>query len=130
VGIQKPLNGQLSRYYVKWIRDAAKSSYQKKTYCEICGVTEELDFHHFYSVSELVHAWERINGEVKSDEEAIAERDRFIQQHKYELFEATVTLCNPHHMKLHSIYGKNPKLSTAKKQESWVRIQREKYGLV
>ena len=130
MAIQKPSSGQLSRYYVKWIRDAAKSSYQKKTYCEICGVTEELDFHHFYSVSELVHAWERINGEVKSDEEAIAERDRFIEQHKYELFEATVTLCNPHHMKLHSIYGKNPKLSTAKKQESWVRIQREKYGLV
>ena len=127
---QKPLNGQLRRYFIKWIRDAAKSSYQKKTYCEICRVTEELDFHHFYSVSELVHAWERINGEVKSDEEAIAERDRFIQQHKYELFEATVTLCNPHHMKLHSIYGKNPRLSTAKKQESWVSIQREKYGLV
>lgn len=120
----------MKRYFIKWIRDAAKSAYDKKSYCEICGATQELDFHHFYSVSELVHAWERINGEVKSDEEAIAERDRFIQQHKYELFEATVTLCNPHHMKLHSIYGKNPRLSTAKKQESWVSIQREKYGLV
>ena len=81
-------NGQLKRYFVKWIRDAAKSSYSKATLCQICGETKELDFHHFYSVSELVHAWERINGEVKSDEEAIAERDRFIEQHKYELFEA------------------------------------------
>lgn len=120
----------MKRYFIKWIRDAAKSAYQKKNYCEICNATENLDFHHYYSVSELVHAWEKLNGEVKSDEEAIAERDGFIEQHKYELFEATVTLCNNHHMKLHSIYGKNPKLSTAKKQESWVRLQREKHGLV
>lgn len=120
----------MKRYFVKWIRDAAKSSYSKGTLCEICGATENLDFHHFHAISELVHSWERLNGEVTSDEEAIAERDRFIQQYKYELFEATVTLCNPHHMKLHSIYGKNPKLHTAKKQENWVRIQREKYELV
>jgi hypothetical protein len=120
----------MKRYFIKWIRDAAKSSYAKGTSCEICGSTEELDFHHFFSVSELVHAWERVNGEVKSDDEALTERDKFIEQHKYELFDATVTLCNAHHMKLHSIYGRNPKLSTALKQQNWVKIQREKYGLV
>ena len=34
------------------------------------------------------------------------------------------------HLKLHSIYGKRPKVVTAKKQERWVGIQREKYGMV
>lgn len=119
---------ELSRYFIKWIRDRAKSYYSKGTTCEICGVTENLDFHHFYSLAELVHAWERLNGEVTSDEEALLHRDRFIEEHKYELFDATVTLCNFHHTKLHSIYGKNPRLTTAKKQEAWVRIQREKNG--
>jgi hypothetical protein len=41
-----------------------------------------------------------------------------------------VTLCHTHHLKLHSIYGKDPSLGTAKKQMRWVEIQREKHGLV
>ena len=35
-----------------------------------------------------------------------------------------------HHQKLHSIYGRNPKLVTGPKQRRWVELQREKYGLV
>lgn len=120
----------MKRYFIKWIRDAAKSSYSKKDSCEICGATEELDFHHYFSLSELVHAWEKLNGIVSSDEEAIQQRNRFIDTHRYELYDATVTLCNAHHMKLHSIYGKNPRLHTAQKQEAWVKLQREKNGLV
>jgi len=33
-------------------------------------------------------------------------------------------------LKLHSIYGKDPALTTATKQMRWVKIQREKHGLV
>ena len=46
------------------------------------------------------------------------------------LYEHTVTLCHEHHLKLHSIYGKDPSLATAKKQEKWVEIQRTKHGMV
>ena len=57
-------------------------------------------------------------------------RDDFIEEHHAELYEHTVTLCHTHHLQLHSIYGKDPGLGTAKKQARWVQIQREKYGLV
>ena len=57
-------------------------------------------------------------------------REEFIDEHDAELYEYTATLCHKHHLQLHSIYGKDPLLSTAKKQERWVKIQREKHGLV
>ena len=57
-------------------------------------------------------------------------RDDFIEEHSAELYDDTVTLCHTHHLKLHSIYGKDPALGTAKKQMRWVEIQREKHGLV
>ena len=57
-------------------------------------------------------------------------REQFITEHNKEIYESAVTLCHSHHMKLHSIYGKRPRVVTAKKQERWVGIQREKYGMV
>jgi len=121
----------MKRYFIKWIRDACKSAYQKGNACEICDSTENLDFHHFSSLSELVHRWERNNKlNVNTDELALQYRDKFIEEHYDEIYNDTVTLCHEHHLKLHSIYGKNPKLVTAKKQMRWVEIQREKYGMV
>jgi len=47
------------------------------------------------------------------------------------VYDYTVTLCHKHHLRLHSIYGKRPKLITAEKQNKWVEIQREKqHGMV
>ena len=122
---------QLPRYFTKLVRDGAKSAYQKKSFCEICGVTEELDFHHFYSVAELVNRWLKTNKlKIESVDQAYELRDRFIAEHHAELYEHAVTLCHTHHMKLHSIYGRNPQLITAKKQVNWVSKQREKHGMV
>jgi hypothetical protein len=30
-------------------------------------------------------------------------------------------------MRLHSVYGKDPALTTAEKQKNWVKIQKEKH---
>jgi len=58
-------------------------------------------------------------------------RDTFIEEYSKELFEDAVTLCHTHHLRLHSIYGKRPKMITARKQPRWVEKQRDKhYGLV
>jgi hypothetical protein len=117
----------LKRDCVKYIRDRAKARYEKGTECYICGETSELDFHHFYSLSPLLNRWIIKN---RLDPEAVLEfRDRFIREHEAELYEHTVTLCHSHHLKLHSIYGRNPALGTAKKQMRWASIQREKNGL-
>ncbi len=44
---------RLKRDVVKYVRDKAKSKYKKGSACEICGETEQLDFHHFYSLTPL-----------------------------------------------------------------------------
>lgn len=124
----------LKRDKVKYVRDKAKSKYDKGTECHICGSTERLDFHHFYSLTPLLDKW--LAEKVKErpahyvDEYIVIWRDEFIEEHGPELYEHAVTICHDHHLKLHSIYGRNPALATAKKQMRWVERQRDKHGLV
>ena len=48
---------KLKRDPVKYIRDRAKSKYEKGTECEICGIQADLDFHHYYSLAPLLREW-------------------------------------------------------------------------
>ena len=91
---------ELKRDPVKYIRDKAKARYEKGTECYICGKETELDFHHYYSLSPLLYKW--------------------VEEVGYDLQD----------IKLHSIYGRNPTLHSAPKQQRWVEIQRGKHGLV
>lgn len=121
----------LKRDLVKYVRDKAKAKYQKGTECFICGSEESLDFHHFYGLTELLDIWLRKNKlAISTAEEIMDVRDVFIEEHMTELYDEAVTLCHTHHLKLHSIYGKRPKLVTALKQKRWVGKQRDKYGMV
>lgn len=118
----------LKRDLVKYVRDKAKSNYDKGTECYICGECDNLDFHHFYSLSPLLHQW--VKKKKVLPEDIMSFRDDFIEEHWAELYEHTVTLCHEHHLRLHSVYGRDPGLGTAKKQMRWVEIQREKHGMV
>lgn len=115
---------ELKRDLVKYVRDRAKSGYNKDSECYICGETNKLDFHHYYSLTPLLFAWMKQNR--LRPEDVMDWRDEFIRTHKDELYKHAVTLCHPHHLRLHSVYGKNPSLGTAKKQMRWVEIQRDK----
>lgn len=117
----------LKRDLTKYIRDKAKALYKKGTSCRICGSEENLDFHHFNSVTTLLSNW--VSKHKLNPEEVMEWRERFIDEHKSQMYDETVTLCHAHHLKLHSIYGKEPALHTAKKQVRWVEIQRGKHGL-
>ena len=117
---------KLKRDIVKYVRDKAKSRYEKGCACEICGAKAPLDFHHFYSLTPLLNQWIKKNN--LNPEYIQALRDDFIEEHQAELYEYTATLCHMHHLKLHSVYGKDPALGTAKKQMRWVEIQREKHN--
>jgi len=125
---------ELKRDPVKYIRDRAKAKYEKGSSCEICGAEVKLDFHHFYTLAPLLHKWlkekQKLRPEHYTDEYITIWRDEFIDDNWQELYYDTVTLCHDHHLKLHSIYGRNPPLHTAKKQMRWVEIQREKHGMV
>ena len=121
----------LKRDLVKYVRDKAKSKYKKDTQCYICGSTENLDFHHFYGLTELLETWMKENNiTIETEEEILGLRERFIEEKNNEVYEQAVTLCHTHHLRLHGIYGKRPKLITAKKQQHWVNVQRDKYGMV
>jgi len=117
------------RIPVKWVRDKAKGAYNKQSSCYICGSTENLELHHTSSVTLLLNAWAKKKGyDITTDEGILAVRDEFIADHKVEIYEQVFTLCNMHHVKLHSIYTKSPPLSTSSKQVSWINIQKEKHA--
>ena len=122
---------ELKRDFTKVVRDGAKSLYNKGSECEICGTTENLEFHHFKTLSILVNKWVSKNKLVINTlEDAQEYRNKFIEEYQEELYNDTVTLCKAHHEALHKVYGKNPQLGTAKKQARWVQKQRDKHGLV
>ena len=121
----------LKRDLVKYVRDKAKSGYKKETQCYICGGTERLEFHHFYGMTELLESWlKKRKLTITSADEIMSLREIFIKEHYNEIYYEAATLCKAHHQRLHSIYGKRPTLVTALKQKRWVKIQREKYGMV
>ena len=121
----------LKRDLVKYVRDKAKSKYKKATQCYICGETENLDFHHFYGMTELLETWLKRNKiTITSADEIMNLRELFIEEYTNEIYQEAATLCRAHHQRLHSIYGKRPKLVTALKQKRWANIQREKHGMV
>lgn len=119
----------LKRLEVKYLRDRAKSRYEKGSKCEICGTTEELQFHHLHTLDLLWEKWKREKGiKIADVDDILAVRDDFIAEHEYELYTATATLCKEcHNFKLHKLYGKTPALSTAPKQRRWIDKQREKH---
>ena len=122
---------KFKRDLVKYVRDKAKSQYRKGSECYICGKTDNLDFHHFNGLTELLETWISKNKIIIEKEQDILEiREQFIGENYEAGYNRTVTLCHQHHLRLHSIYGKRPKLITAEKQERWVDKQRHKHGMV
>ncbi len=116
-----------NRIPVKWVRDKAKSAYEKKSECHICGTTEDLELHHTRSITTLLENWAKANNyDISTDEGILAVRDEFIAQHHKEIYEDVFTLCNKHHVMLHGVYGKKPALYTADKQVRWIEIQKNK----
>lgn len=121
-------NTGMKRIPVKWIRDRAKSAYEKEGCCYICGTTEDLELHHTHSITLLLEKWIEVKKyDISTDEGIIAVRDEFIDDHRKEVYDDVYTLCNKHHVKLHGIYGKSPALGSASKQERWIELQKAKY---
>jgi protein-tyrosine-phosphatase len=116
------------RIPVKWIRDKAKSAYVKQSHCYICSAQVELELHHLHSITHLLEVWSRKHSiDISTDEAILAVRDDFIQEHHVEIYDLVFTLCNRHHVQLHSIYGKSPSPSSVEKQRRWIELQREKH---
>ncbi len=119
----------MKREAVKYIRDKAKKGYEKSNECRICMAKEELDFHHYKSISRMLEAWLKTHKQfVETD--VVEFREEFISDNHSDMYHNTVTLCKKHHKQLHKIYGVEPLLVTAEKQKRWVEIQRGKHELI
>ena len=95
----------LKRDLVKYVRDKAKSKYKKDAECYICGEQENLDFHHFYGLTELLEMWLRRNKiHITQEQEILALREQFIKENEDKVYTHAVTLCHSHHLRLHGIY--------------------------
>lgn len=117
-----------NRVSIKWVRDKAKSAYDKMPTCYICGTTEDLELHHTHGMQNMWDAWIKKNNYIADTDEQVLElRDSFIAEHHTQIYIDVFTLCLPHHRKLHGVYGKSPPLHTAAKQSSWVEKQKEKF---
>jgi len=115
------------RIAVKWVRDRAKRAYTKQDICYICNTTTNLELHHLHSVTVLLETWAAKMGyDISTDEGICTVRDEFIETHHTELYELVYTLCNPHHVALHGVYGKSPAPNTVSKQKRWIELQRDK----
>lgn len=122
-------NTKLKREAVKYIRDKAKSAYVKDVHCYVCNVESPLDLHHVYSISELFSTWCLKSGiVVNSVEDILGVRERFISEHKKELYIDVRTLCKKHHKYLHSLFGQHPSLKTAQKQLVFLEKLKLKLG--
>ena len=116
------------RIAVKWIRDKAKSAYEKQSQCYICKSTSELELHHLHSITWLLESWaKRNNIDISTDQAVLAIRDSFISEHHEEIYDLVYTLCNRHHVQLHGIYGKSPPPSSVMKQKRWIDLQQQKH---
>lgn len=115
------------RIPVKWIRDKAKGAYEKGDYCFVCNTETDLELHHLGSITLLLEKWcKDKNIILKTDEDVLEIRDEFIANHNQELYKDVYTLCNPHHVLLHSVFGKAPALHSVEKQRNWLEIQKSK----
>ena len=123
---------KLKRDLVKYVRDKAKSKYKKQSSCYICESNIDLDFHHYYGLTELLETWLNTNNiNIEKEQDILEIREQFIDENREKVYTKTVTLCHQHHLRLHSIYGKRPRLIHAEKQERWVEKMRSKnYGMV
>jgi 5-methylcytosine-specific restriction endonuclease McrA len=116
------------RIPVKWVRDRAKAAYEKKTECCVCGSAADLELHHLHSVTILLDKWSEAKGyDISTDAGILAVRDEFIDEHRVELYDQVYTLCNRHHVALHSVYGKAPRPGSEPKQAHWIETQRAKH---
>ena len=120
-------NTDNKRIAVKHVRDKAKAAYDKKDSCYVCGTGEDLELHHFHSITILLESWAtRKHYDISTDAGILEVRDEFIAEHQTELYDLVRTLCNKHHVALHRIFGKAPPAGSAERQARWVDIQRDK----
>lgn len=117
------------RIAVKWVRDRAKRAYEKQSQCYICGTTLELELHHTHSITRLLETWAvKMGYDISTDSGIVAVRDEFIESHHAEIYDQVYTLCNPHHVQLHGVYGKSPSEASCSRQTRWIEIQKSKYS--
>jgi len=124
---------ELKRIPIKYIRDRIKRDYKQRDACYICGITENLELHHLYSISENFTNWctkNKIDKKAIETVDAIEEiREKFYADEREYLDNTYLyTLCKKHHQRLHNIYGATYVNGMAPKIMRWIDRQKAKFS--
>lgn len=122
---------QPTKFPVKIVREYIKKDYKPRECCYICSVTDNLELHHLYSLSETWNTWLQKNKiyHLESDEQVKELRVVFAEECAEQLSnEHLITLCSTHHKRLHNIYGQRYSNHLVPKIKNWIEMQREKYA--
>lgn len=120
-------NTKNKRTAIATMRDGIKAHYKKDSFCAICNSSNDLELHHYNTVSLLVKNFAKeFQLDFNDENIVLSNRTAFYDKYWHELVEDTVTLCFEHHKLLHKIYTKEPPLSTANKQKNWVEKKKNK----
>lgn len=127
----KEKDSSFKRLPVKYVRDHIKSKYKEKDLCFICGSNISIELHHLYSVSDLWHTWLQKNKlTITNEEDVLTLRVKF-EEDNIELLhnDNLYSLCKPHHLKLHQVFGKSYSSYVGeKKVKPWLELQRKKFN--
>lgn len=122
----------LKRLPIKYVRDFIKKDYIYDNNCYICGSEIQLELHHLYSISEMWNIWldkEKVDSSSLTIETIKELRRVFYDAHRDVLGSHNLfTLCKPHHVRLHSIYGLTYSNWRSEKVKEWLENQKTKFG--
>ncbi len=120
----------MKREPIKFLRDFLKKNYKADNFCYICGITENIEYHHMHGLSELFNTWRKKNNipEITTVEQIMKYRILFAKDEEERLSNKYLySLCKSHHHKLHNLYGQRYTNSKVPKILRWLNIQRDKF---
>ena len=90
--------------------------------CYIVATQIDLDFHHYYGLTELLETWlKQKKIIIEKEQDILALRESFIDETLDKVYDYTVTLCHKHHLRLHSIYGKTTQIDHSRETKKMGR---------
>lgn len=114
------MHNEFKRIPIKYVRDLIKKNYKKISKCYICNSSQDLEFHHLHSIAELWNNWCSKNKvTINTVIDIKTHRVKFEEEHR-EILKDTVTLCKPHHERLHSIFGQRYNNIMVPRIKKWI----------
>jgi len=124
-------NTSAEKLFTKFVRAKAKTQYHKykKDECWVCGSSENLELHHVYPLSDIIHDWLREHN-IKNPSNDVELREELLNDVADKVYNPTnlITLCKTHHRNVHTLFGQTYGGKMAEKVNKYLTKQKEKFN--